>query len=278
MLQPLLSVTKLWKMRWVETVHDQTISRRFSDFSAVNRRLFVNAMTNAARIIAIGDELRDFLVGIGIPAKKVVVGQPLLPRPLERRAVPGQYAPFFANHSPVWMTVGAFIPLYDFLTIAKTFRSIAATEPAAGLVLVAGRFAVDDAYEQEVRSILESLGDRVVFAHDVPNAEVGAMLRASDLLIRGPEHESFGLSRIEALLAGTPVVATDTGETRFMTLYKHGDAESLLLATREASGFGRAGLRAASDYYTRLASQSFDVVRGVYAELGATRGLPSVTR
>ena len=40
--------------------------------------------------------------------------------------------------------------------------------------------------------------------------------------------ESYGISRIEALWSGIPVVATRAGETRGMLLYDFGDLEQLI--------------------------------------------------
>jgi glycosyltransferase involved in cell wall biosynthesis len=270
MLEPLLFATKLWRIRWVESFHDQTIIYRFAEFPDQARRLFMRAMTNAAKIIASGEAIFDFLLSVGVPAAKVVVGQPLLPLRAERRPLTERWAQFFADHAPVWITIGAFTPLYDFATVARAFRRALETEPDAGLAIVSGSFAVDELYEREVRSLLSDLGERVIFGEDVPNSEVDAMLRSATLLIRGPRHESFGLSRIEAILAGTPVVATDTGQTDFMTLYRYGDADSLLGAARRAVRAAAGTLEAAATYYREMASQSFEVILDVYEELGVT--------
>jgi glycosyltransferase involved in cell wall biosynthesis len=270
-LESLLLVAKFWRFKWVETVHDQTITVRFPKFSDESRRLFLRAMTNAATIIAIGDKIRDFLVGVGIPAGKVVVGQPLLPPRQDRRTLPDRYASFFTDHAPVWITIGAFIPLYDFATVAKAFRLFLQAEPAAGLVVVSGRFIVDPAYEQAVRSLLADLSDRVLFVEDVPNAEVDTLLRASSLLVRGAQYEAFGLSRVEAVLASIPVVATDTGQTNFVTIYEHGDVDSLLSAAHRASTLKPDTLRSGAAHYRQAAAQSLDAILTIYDELGAAR-------
>ena len=123
-------------------------------------------------------------------------------------------------------------------------------------------------YKADVESTLADLGDRVWLAEDVPNSQVTALLRSSTVLIRGTQQESFGLSRIEALLAGIPVVATDTGQTDFMTLYTYGNERSLLAATSRASDAGPEALQAAAAHYGQVASQSFETILDVYAQLG----------
>jgi glycogen(starch) synthase len=267
-LESLSIVAKLWKMRWVETLHDQTIVTRFSDIPPRSRRLFVRAMRNATRIIAIGGSLRDFLVDVGIPEGNIVVGQPLLPPRQQRLPLPERYVPFFAEHSPILITIGALIPLYDVATIAAAFRVLLTREPRAGLAIVVSGFASEPEYQRQLWSSLGNAADSVLLVRDVPNDEVGALLRASTVLIRGPRVESFGLSRIEALFAGIPVVATDTGQTRFMTTYRHGNIGSLITAIETSSHTEPDELQAAARYYTDLASASLETILNVYDDLG----------
>lgn len=266
-VEGLLSFTKLWGIRWVETIHDQTIIQRYPGASPETRRLFNRALSTAAIVIAIGNPLREFLLDLGVPSAKVVVGSPLLPSRKVAYPLAVRYGAFFADHAPVWTTVGAFIPLYDFKTVATAFRRFLETQPRAGLVIVSGRFADDPSYRDGVLSLLADVPNSVSFVEDVPNDEVIGLLGASNLMVRGPQHESFGLTRVEALLAGTPVVATDTGETRFMTLYSHGDVESLLDAATRAHGAEAASGAAA--YYREMARNSLQVILDVYGQLGA---------
>jgi glycogen(starch) synthase len=267
-LESLSIVARLRKLRWVETLHDQTIVTRFPDLPPGSRRLFVRAMLDATRIIAIGRSLKDFLVDVGIPEANVVVGQPLLPPRPERLPLPERYARFFADHSPVLITIGALIPLYDITTIASAFRALLTREPRAGLVIVVSGFASEPAYERQLWSGLGNLTDSLLFLQDIPHDEVGALLQASTVLIRGAQVESFGLSRIEALFAGIPVVATDTGETRFITVYKHGNIESLIRAIETSSLTDPDELRAAARHYSRVALASLDTILKVYEDLG----------
>lgn len=182
-------------MRWVETFHDQTILVRYPRFSPDTRRLFVKAMSSAAAVIAIGEPIRDLLVDIGVPAERVVVGQPLLPARGALAPLPSEYVPFFASHAPVWVTVGAFDPLYDLHTVAAAFHRFVLREPRAGLVVVIGRFGIDEAYERELRAALGDIAGSVLFVEDVPNDQAVALYGASTLLIRGPRLESFGRAR-----------------------------------------------------------------------------------
>ena len=48
------------------------------------------------------------------------------------------------------------------------------------------------------------------------------------MLVRAFADESYGISRIEAIWCGLPVVATRAGETRGMLLYDAGNEEELI--------------------------------------------------
>lgn len=267
-LELVLLATRASRNGWLDTVHDQTLIHRFEGFTDGGRRLFIKAMTKSAHIIAIGNELRDFLVGIGVSPSKIDVGQPLLPPSLDSPTLEPELQAFVTSHSPLWVTIGAFIPLYDFATVARAFRNVVHAEPGAGLTVVSGRFATDRTFEKSVRALGDDLGDRVMFLEDIPNEQVRTLLRSASLLVRGAQHESFGLSRAEAIMAGVPVVATDSGETKWVTVYEHGNAASLLDASRRARLRGEEALLAGAAYYNEMASRSYEVILGVYERLG----------
>jgi glycosyltransferase involved in cell wall biosynthesis len=81
----------------------------------------------------------------------------------------------------------------------------------------------------------EVLGDRVVFAgrrNDVPD-----VMRALDVLVNASVHEPFGLTVLEAMACGTPVIGTRAGGVpEFVT-----DGESgLLVPPFDAAALARA--------------------------------------
>jgi len=51
----------------------------------------------------------------------------------------------------------------------------------------------------------------VVFLHSVPNTLKATLLSTSRLLVYTPRHEHFGIVPLEAMLAGTPVLAANEG-------------------------------------------------------------------
>lgn len=63
----------------------------------------------------------------------------------------------------------------------------------------------------DLEGLVKELGlqDTVVFGGEIPNSEVPAALRTFDIFCATSDRESFGVSIVEAMAMGLPVVATD---------------------------------------------------------------------
>jgi glycosyltransferase involved in cell wall biosynthesis len=88
--------------------------------------------------------------------------------------------------------------------------------PDAELVVVGGP-AVDqvdgDPEVQRLRAIAAGLGvaDRLVFAGSVARADVPGWIRSADVVLAVPWYEPFGITPLEAMACGRPIVATAVG-------------------------------------------------------------------
>jgi glycosyltransferase involved in cell wall biosynthesis len=94
-------------------------------------------------------------------------------------------------------------------------RALAAV-PDAELVVVGGppAGAVDaDPEVRRLRAVAASLGvaDRLVFAGSVGRVDVPAWIRSADVVLAVPWYEPFGITPLEAMACGRPVVATAVG-------------------------------------------------------------------
>ena len=55
------------------------------------------------------------------------------------------------------------------------------------------------------------MADRVVFTGAVPRAQVPALIRSADVVVCTPWYEPFGITPLEAMACGVPVVASAVG-------------------------------------------------------------------
>jgi len=155
--------------------------------------------------------------------------------------------------------------------VANAFACIRQERPAAGLVLIDAGFTVDISYRAAVIQLLKKLpGHSYMVLSRVPHDHVLQILRESAVLIRGVRRESFGLSRVEAILMGTPVVTTDAGETHYMTLYQCGNPEDLaqkVLVVLER----KPDLADAQAFFRKMGEETLTRILDVYERQSADR-------
>jgi glycosyltransferase involved in cell wall biosynthesis len=125
------------------------------------------------------------------------------------------------------------------------------------------------------------VADRVVFTGAVPRAQVPALIRSADVVVCTPWYEPFGITPLEAMACGVPVVASEVGGLTDSVV--HGTTGLLIPACDPAAlataagtllgdpamraAFGEAGARRARRWYSwpRVAAQT----ESVYLRLGA---------
>ncbi|SCG68747.1 glycosyltransferase [Micromonospora halophytica] len=113
---------------------------------------------------------------------------------------------------PRVLTVGRLVERKGFQTVVRAMELV----PQAECVIVGGPPAgllETDPYARRLRALAETCGvaDRVKLVGAVPREEMGRWYRSADLLVAAPWYEPFGLTPLEAMACGVPVVGTAVG-------------------------------------------------------------------
>jgi D-inositol-3-phosphate glycosyltransferase len=117
-----------------------------------------------------------------------------------------------------------------------------------GLLLVVGPAMPDHPWDvsDELRRLVEQqdLAGSVRFAGAQPADAIAWWLRAADFAIQPSHFEAMGLAAAEAMAAGLPVIASDTGGYRDFVVHEQ---NGLLVTPRDVSALSQAITRLAVD-------------------------------
>lgn len=229
LLLPVWLLMKRWlRFEWYKNILDGSLPKRYPRFGPMQRWLFHRGVDAVDEFVVASDELRRWLEEDLKVRQRVTVVPCLLPRTSETVAARStetarSLEPYLSHDNRV-CSIGVFFPSYGFKHVAEAVEELRRRSGRdIGLLLLDGGFVRDEGYRNDV------LQDRdwITVIEEVPNSEIPEILKQSDVFVRAFADESYGISRIEALWAGTPVIATRAGETRGMLLYDFGDQEQL---------------------------------------------------
>ena len=170
------------------------------------RRAYLDAVAAASSFVAVsetlGRELSDAIPGLG---EKLVV----IPNAVDVETF--RPAPPAERHRDELLFVGYRIERKGIAVLLEAFAQIRRARPAATLRLI-GR-SVDAEAEERWRQLARDLGvgDAVRFEPPALRAEVADAMAHASVLVHASTRETFGMTAAEALAAGTPVVAADSG-------------------------------------------------------------------
>lgn len=109
---------------------------------------------------------------------------------------------------PYILAVGNHYPHKNLATLIRAFGAVYRARPDASLVLAGRVDAFTKNLQQEARSV--GLPESAIRFVDLPTDEtIGALYRHAALLAYPSKIEGFGLPPLEAMLCGTPVMASD---------------------------------------------------------------------
>jgi len=115
----------------------------------------------------------------------------------------------YRNDRPYILGIGRQVTQKGFDVLIEAFASLARGAGFDRELLLAGDGPERPALERQVERL--DLGDRVRFLGATDRRTTASLFRGADLFVLPSRHEPFGIVVLEALAAGTPVVACDVG-------------------------------------------------------------------
>ena len=235
----------------VVTVHDLT-AVRFPELCTPDVLAYPELLQRAVRRGAwihtvshsVADEVHDLLE---IPRDRIVAipnGPTLLPPESAGRRTTAADGRRLAGADRYLLFVGTVEPRKDLPGLVEAFDSIAGEHPDVRLVLAgADGWGTSQLAAALGRARARHRVTRLGYVDDEARA---ALLRGAAALVFPSLYEGFGLPVLEAMTAGTAVVATDTAATREVA----GDA-ALLVGVRDVDALAGALVTVLSDDATR---------------------------
>jgi glycosyltransferase involved in cell wall biosynthesis len=186
----------------------------------------------SAASVAVSNVLRDDLVARFAvpPARAHAIANPAAPDPFP----PPLDAAALASRPPTIVALGRLVADKDFVTLLRAFARL---NDAQARLVILGEGPERARLEAEARGL--GVAEQV----EMPGftADVAARLGASRCLALSSRHEAFGLTCVEGLAHGLPVVATACGgpseildASELGALASVGDVEDLARALRDA--------------------------------------------
>jgi glycosyltransferase involved in cell wall biosynthesis len=182
--------------RIVVTEHATFLPKVFGQPRA--RKLYADMLDRVDRLLCVGQYLHD-LVAAQFPEHKNKLR--IVPNPID-------FDQFVVRPEPAreplrWLYVGRMMVHKGVRTLVDAFAEIAAEEPRATLTLV-GAGPLEDALRARIAEL--GLGDRISQRPAVPPQEVAGLMHRHDLLVHASHLETFGMTIVEAVATGTPVL------------------------------------------------------------------------
>ena len=265
-----LLLKRLLGFEWYKNILDGSLPKRYSNFGALKRWLFNRGIKAVDEFVVVSEDLQRWLIDELRVRQPVTVIPCLVPPPSSAATTLStdtkeQLELYLAQPKRV-CSLGVFYPSYGFQHVAQAVEELRErTGKDIGLLLLDGGFVLDEVYREEV------LWDRdwITVLEKVPNPEIYEILKRSDVFVRAFGDESYGISRIEAIWSGVPVVATRAGETRGMLLYDFGDVEQLVNQLQAVLLYPM--LEEANPWAERYRQEAEENLRSVAMVLGVER-------
>lgn len=208
---------KMFGIPYVVTVHGGDIdkmaarSQRIADMTK-------NILRQAESVIVVGDKLReDVINNFDVPEANVHVMSMGVDTSIFNYVakVEAREKLTLPIEEKILIFVGNVIQAKGLLELVEAFDSLKMSFPDSSLYVIGSQ--KDGQFFEELRSFIrEKDVEDIHFKEPLGQADLALWMSAADALVLPSYHEGFGLVALEAMSAGTKVVATDVGGLSYL--------------------------------------------------------------
>lgn len=241
------------------------------------RQLIVEALTRAAAVVAVSQELRRAVVQLGVSADRVFC----IPNGVDCRLFSATGARPPGKEGWRLLYVGRFVEAKGLRVLLAALAQVRSQGRDVSLTLVGGHPATGTAHSFLPQVATLNLSAHVSFEDAVPWEDLPQYMAAADLFVLPSFSEGLTTSLVEAMACGLPVIATRCGGPEEVVheevgrLVAVGDAEDLaagILAVLDGyDGYDREAIRRQAEArydYRRVAAR----IHALYEEVLAADG------
>ena len=190
-------------------------------------------ISNSHLLIAVSERVKNELIQEGADVEKIRVipntvnPKRFHPNPLVKSEM--QKELFGNDNYFVLLSIGRLSPLKGFQTTLKALDLLKGGERNIRFIIIGKGY-----YKGTLKKIAKKLNlkDSIIFKDFIPNHELYKYYNTADVTIISSFYESFGLTALEALACGCPVVSSDVGDIKDICqnsakIFKPGDYKKL---------------------------------------------------
>jgi len=201
-------------------------AERVKKLKSLYNRLFTRRLLRYAHFVAITKAQAEQLRYMG--AKYVhVIPEGIVVREFEKQFPrPTEYAP---QNKRIILGVGRISTYKGFEQLIEVLKKVLRENPEAHLIIVGQDWGARDSLEKLARN--QAIDDHITFTGRISRENLIALYQAADVYVNSSRHEGFGITILEAMACGTPVISTKTGVAQdlegIVLTYDYGDCEAL---------------------------------------------------
>ncbi|MBQ3737412.1 MAG: glycosyltransferase [Bacteroidales bacterium] len=223
---------KKYSIPFVITEHSSKLNKPATEISNLDKRLATKAYQNCDRLITVSEALRDNIF------RNFGYDSIVIPNMVDNQCF--QYLDKAKDDAPfVFVSVGNLIPIKAFDKLIEAFSQVKDDIK----LLIIGEGPERERLQNQIKNL--RLEAQVKLLGQLKRDEINKVYQESHVFVLASQSETFGVSYIEAMYAGLPVIATRCGGPESFV----NDSNGMLVPLNDVDALAHAMLTMHQNYH-----------------------------